>query len=64
MTNYEKAYEIYEKGGQYAVYDAVKHGTLWASGWKLCLPCEDITPFEFNNCLICGTQWRNYELCR
>lgn len=55
MTNYEKAVEIYEKAGQYAIYDAVKHGRLHADNWRDCLPCEDRTPHEDGCCLVCGT---------
>ena len=56
ITNYEKAVSIYETGGQYAVYDAVKKRHLYADSWQQCLPCEDKTPHEVNICLVCGTQ--------
>ena len=55
MTNYDKALEIYERGGQYAVYDAVLAGELLADCWSPCLPCEDDTPHEEGTCLVCGT---------
>lgn len=55
MNNYEKAVEIYEKGGQYAIYDAVNNGSLHADAWRDCIPCEDRTPHEDGVCLVCGT---------
>jgi len=54
-TNYEKAVEIYQKGGQYAVYDAVEAGILKADSMRDCTPCEDRTPHDGNTCLVCGT---------
>jgi uncharacterized paraquat-inducible protein A len=56
MTNYEKAVEIYERAGQYAIYDAVNNGTLQADAWRDCIPCEDRTPHEDGHCLVCGTK--------
>lgn len=56
MTNYEKSVEIYEKCGQYAIYDAVLNGVLQHTSWKKCEPCEDRTPFENNTCLVCGSE--------
>ena len=55
QTNYEKAYAIYEDGGQYAVYDAVKSGALTCDGWTHCVPCDDETPTDEGACLVCGT---------
>lgn len=49
------AYDIYEKKGQYAVYDAVNNGTIKHDYWKDCKPCKDTTPFYDNYCLICST---------
>lgn len=60
--NDQKAAEIYEKGGQYAVYDAVKSGELKADAWRDCLPCEDRTPHEGEHCLVCGTSRRVYHM--
>ena len=54
-TNYEKAVEIYQKGGQYAVYDAVEAGILKADSMRDCTPCEDRTPHDGDCCLVCGT---------
>jgi hypothetical protein len=54
-ANYEKAVKIYEKAGQYAVYDAVNKGELEADCWRDCIPCEDRTPHEAGTCLVCGT---------
>ena len=56
MTNYEKAVEIYQKAGQYGIYDAVLHGHLHADAWRECIPCEDKTPHEQTTCLVCGSQ--------
>jgi hypothetical protein len=55
-TNYEKAVDIYNRGGQYAVYDAVESGELKADSMRDCLPCEDRTPHEGDTCLVCGTE--------
>jgi hypothetical protein len=56
LTNYEKAVEIYEAGGQSAVFDAVNSGEIIATGWHVCEPCETESPFEGNTCLVCGTE--------
>ena len=57
MNNYEKAVEIYNKGGQYAVYEAVNKGTLDCKGWGYCSGCEDNTPVDKDrDCLVCGLQ--------
>lgn len=55
MTNYEKAVEIYEKGGQYAVMQAVEDGVLTADCYRDCIPCECRTPHEDGTCLVCGS---------
>ena len=55
MTNNELAVKIYEKSGQYAIYDAVNKGILHADAWRDCIPCEDRTPHEDGCCLVCGT---------
>ena len=55
MTNNELAVKIYEKSGQYAIYDAVNKGILHADAWRDCIPCEDRTPHEDGSCLVCGT---------
>ena len=55
-TNYEKAVEIYEAKGQSAVFDAVLDGTLTASNWNWCEPCECESPHEDKTCLVCGTE--------
>ena len=55
MTNNELAVKIYEKSGQYAIYDAVNNGILKADAWRDCIPCEDRTPHFEGSCLVCGT---------
>ena len=55
MSNYQRAVEIYEEAGQYAVYKAVEKGLLFADAWRDCFPCEDRTPHEDGTCLVCGT---------
>jgi ribosomal protein L40E len=55
-SNYDKAVEIYNQGGQYAVYDAVEAGILKADSMRDCTPCEARTPHEGDDCLVCGTQ--------
>ena len=54
-TNEERAYLIYEHGGQYAVYRAVESGEITADGWAWCIPCEDMTPYADDSCLVCST---------
>jgi hypothetical protein len=56
QTNYEKAVEIYEAQGQSAVFDAVLSGTLTATSWHWCEPCECESPHEDKTCLVCGTE--------
>jgi hypothetical protein len=56
QTNYEKAVEIYEAQGQSAVFDAVLSGTLTATNWHWCEPCECESPHEDKTCLVCGTK--------
>jgi len=56
QTNYEKAVEIYEAQGQSAVFDAVLSGTLNATSWHWCEPCECESPHEDKTCLVCGTE--------
>lgn len=56
MNNYEKAMQIYEAKGQSAVFDAVLDGTLTATSWHWCAPCECISPHEHDDCLVCGTK--------
>ncbi len=60
-SNYEKAVEIYQKFGQYAVYDAVNKGELNHDEWLKCIPCETETPFHDKVCLVCGTCWENKD---
>ena len=55
-TNYEKAVEIYKAKGQSAVFDAVLDGTLTATSWDWCVPCECESPHEGLTCLVCGTE--------
>ena len=65
MTNYEKAVEIYNKAGQYAVYRACQTLELDHDAWLRCEPCEDLTPHsdEYSNCAICGEEgWCKHEL--
>ena len=54
MTNYEKAMEIYEAKGQFAVHEAAMDGTLKVDCWAYCEPCEIDSPIEDGCCLVCG----------
>jgi hypothetical protein len=54
-TNYEKAVQVYEDGGMWAVFDAVERGFLKAELMRDCIPCEHITPHEVDDCLVCVT---------
>jgi hypothetical protein len=54
--NHQVAYKIYEKGGQYAVYDAVRNGIVECDEWVWCKPCEDRTPHHEDTCLVCGSE--------
>ncbi len=55
MTNYEKAYKIYEMHGQFAVHNAAETGKLRVDLWGECEPCEIESPIEGGCCLVCGT---------
>jgi len=55
LTNYEKAVQIYERGGYSAVFDAVERNELKADAFRDCIPCEMRTPHEDNACLVCGS---------
>ena len=65
MTNYEKAVEIYNKAGQYAVYRACQTLELDHDAWLRCEPCEDLTPHSDGTCLVCGTlyEYSNCAIC-
>ena len=48
----DKAYEIYQKDGQSAVFDfANKHKI----GYEYCSPCETSSPSIDHDCLVCGS---------
>lgn len=50
----EKLVEVYEEGGQYAVYAWVEeHHPDW--DWEWCAPCEDETPTWDHVCAACFT---------
>jgi hypothetical protein len=54
-NQYEAAVNIYEKDGQYAVYDYAKE--IGVNEWSLCAACEDETPdCDDGACLVCGSQ--------
>ncbi len=54
QTQYEQAYRIYEKHGQYAVYKFAQDNNI--DEWSWCVPCEDNTPdCDDNVCLVCGS---------
>jgi hypothetical protein len=55
MSNHELAYSIYEKSGQYVVFDSVNEGLLKCDRWCYCEPCETESPYEDNACLVCAT---------
>ena len=54
QQQYDEALTIYEKGGQYSVYNyAYKIGV---NEWSYCEPCEDKTPdCHDKSCLVCGS---------
>jgi hypothetical protein len=54
QKQYDKAISIYEKNGQYAVYEYAKEQGI--TSWDMCDMCEDRTPnTEDSCCLVCGT---------
>lgn len=73
-SNYQKAIQIYEAGGQAAVEQAVLTGLLEADRWEYCLSCESVEPMHDDACLVCGsggvddddcqpdeyTEWQDY----
>lgn len=51
---YYEAVALYEKGGQWAVYEYAKRKNI--TSWDICIPCEDRTPnTEDSSCLVCGS---------
>ena len=54
QEQYEESVLVYNKGGQYAVYDYAKDEGI--TSWTLCESCEDDTPdCEDGCCLVCGS---------
>ena len=54
-----RLYNIYHKGGQYAVYRyAEAHPKEFEKRWTHCEPCEDLTPTikGDDSCAVCGTR--------
>jgi hypothetical protein len=51
---YRECEEIYDKGGQYAVWDFItdNHPEII---WDYCPPCESESPAENGTCLVCGS---------
>lgn len=54
QAEYDEAVNVYDKGGQYAVYEyAISKGI---TSWDVCMPCEDRTPnTDDSSCLVCGS---------
>lgn len=52
---FNRAYEEYEEGGQWAVYDAVSNGEIPCDKWAHCIPCDRKSPILDNACLVCAT---------
>lgn len=50
----EACQAIYERSGQYAVYDFVKKYYPDQS-WGWCEPCDNETPTDEGDCLVCGS---------
>ena len=51
----DKCYRIYEKGGQYAVYDFINDNYPEQS-WAWCEPCESESPIDTDYaCLVCAS---------
>jgi hypothetical protein len=54
QEQYERAIELYERGGASAVYDFARQEGI--TSWGLCEPCETETPdCEGGWCLVCGS---------
>jgi hypothetical protein len=52
QLQYEESVAIYEKDGQYAVYDYAHK--IGINEWSYCKACEDDTPdCNDNSCLVC-----------
>ena len=54
-----KLYDLYQKGGQCAVYRyAEAHTEEFEKKWTRCEPCEDLTPTikGDDSCAVCGTR--------
>jgi len=50
----QEAYEIYQKYGQYGVYEYAQSLPFDLPTFY-CLPCEDETPWYNGACLVCGS---------
>jgi DUF971 family protein len=54
QLQYTEAVTIYEKSGQYAVYDYAHK--IGINEWSYCKACEDETPdCNDKSCLVCGS---------
>lgn len=58
VTLHNLTYAIYQGFGQDAVHafalDIQKRGE--AITWKMCQPCEVVSPINDNACLVCGNE--------
>lgn len=50
-----KCQELYENGGQYAVYTYIMENEPEIE-WDTCHPCEAWSPISNGACLVCATE--------
>lgn len=53
---FKKALDIYTKGGQSAVENAVRSGELKCDRWAYCEACESDEPVLDGSCLVCFSE--------
>ena len=55
MSAFDTSLQLYEKGGQEAIYNAVARGDLPVDRWDYCPACETDVPVLKDLCLVCWT---------
>lgn len=60
--NEKEAYELYTQGGYDLICYSIEKGKLKYDKWGYCEPCELESPIYKNDCLVCGTQYKESEV--
>ena len=59
--NEKKAYELYTAGGYDLICYSIEEGKLKCDKWVFCESCEAESPIYKNDCLCCGTPYKESE---